>query len=443
MQIVCSPWGIVSWEYPRQGLRDLAGAFDNTLLDMGGLAGFHAHHVVGWRKLRGDKSYRHWIIDHPEELSHIVAPFLAAYEEHGLDCPLAYANFLPPVLGQAEDFDDFFVFTCALQQECVKAAGEAGVKFLIVRPLAVGIGERDRWEANREYYLSLAELARSYGLQILLEGQYRIHNGSFVRGLCTDPHEALAWVENLNQAAGFDCFGFHIDVGQCSLLGQDVHEVASVLGAHIKAVTIRDCDGLGDSALLPFTAAAGGRCRTDWQSIIRGLREINFDGLLIMNFGSTAAVTSPLLKPALLKYARAVADFLAWQVGMENILKSYGQRVLFGAGNMCRAYMKCYGEKYPPLFTCDNDRNKWGQEFCGLEVKNPEALKELPEDCAVLICNIYYREIEAQLRQMGLKNPVGFFNDEYMPSFHFERIEEMEEENAARDWGTDAERNRG
>lgn len=443
MEIVCAPWGIVSWEYPKQGLRDIAGEFGSTILDIGGLTGFHAHHVVGWRKRRGDKSYGHWITEHPGEVSSIIKPFVALYKEYDLSHPVAYANFLPHILGQKEDFDDYFPQMLALLQECVQAAGKSGVKFLIVRPLAVGIGSRDKWKANKEIYLKLARLARGYDLQILLEGQYRNHNGGLVRGLCADPHEALDWVDSLNEAAGFACFGFHLNTGQCSLLGQDVHEVVAVLGQRIKAVTLQDCDGLGDSALLPFTATAGGRCRTDWQSIIRGLREINFDGLLIMNFGSTAAVTSPLLKPALLKYARAVADFLAWQVGMENILKSYRQRVLFGAGNMCRAYMKCYGEKYPPLFTCDNDRNKWGQEFCGLEVKNPEALKELPEDCAVLICNIYYREIEAQLRQMGLKNPVGFFNDEYMPSFHFERIEDMEEENAAKDWGTDAERNRG
>ena len=41
---------------------------------------------------------------------------------------------------------------------------------------------------------------------------------------------------------------------------------------------------------------------------------------------------------------------------------------------------------------------------------------------------------------MGVKNPVGFFNDEYMPQFNFERIEDMEEENDAKAWGTDAER---
>lgn len=85
--------------------------------------------------------------------------------------------------------------------------------------------------------------------------------------------------------------------------------------------------------------------------------------------------------------------------------------------------MKCYGEKYPPLFTCDNNQKLWETEFCGLTVKAPEALLDLPKDCAVFICNIYYREIEAQLRKMGIENPIEFFNDEYMPSFYFDRVE--------------------
>lgn len=84
--------------------------------------------------------------------------------------------------------------------------------------------------------------------------------------------------------------------------------------------------------------------------------------------------------------------------------------------------MKCYGEQCPPLFTCDNNQALWGTTFCGLEVKNPESLKTLPKDCVILVCNIYYREIERQLREMNIHNSIVFFNDEYMPSFYFDRL---------------------
>lgn len=61
-------------------------------------------------------------------------------------------------------------------------------------------------------------------------------------------------------------------------------------------------------------------------------------------------------------------------------------------------------------------------DWDGLEIHNPEDLKKLDKDTAVFICNIYYREIEQQLRKMGLLNPIVYFNDEYLPQFHFERL---------------------
>lgn len=131
---------------------------------------------------------------------------------------------------------------------------------------------------------------------------------------------------------------------------------------------------------------------------------------------------SPLLRPQLLVLAKSVAEYFKWQIQIETALKKYSSVVLFGAGNMCRNFMKCYGDKYPPLFTCDNNSSLWGSTFCGLEVKAPETLRELPENCGVFICNIYYREIEQQLREMGVAN-IEFFNDEYMPTFPFDRIE--------------------
>ena len=40
----------------------------------------------------------------------------------------------------------------------------------------------------------------------------------------------------------------------------------------------------------------------------------------------------------------------------------------------------------------------------------------------------YYDEIEAQLREMGLKNPIERFNDEYMPSMYTDRFDSEKRE---------------
>ena len=211
-------------------------------------------------------------------------------------------------------------------------------------------------------------------------------------------------------------------VGTYNLCGQSMREIAALLGNRVKAVLLRDCNGQCESSMLPFTAGCGGQPQTDWLGLIRGLRETGFDGQLVLDLSDTAAVFSPMLRPQLLALAKAIAEYFKWQIEIEGTLGKYGSIVLFGAGNMCRNYMKCYGEKYPPLFTCDNNHALWGTRFCGLEVKPPESLADLPQDCAIFICNIYYREIERQLREMGVRNPIAFFNDEYMPSFYFDRL---------------------
>lgn len=214
-----------------------------------------------------------------------------------------------------------------------------------------------------------------------------------------------------------------MDAGNCNLCGQNMYDFALTLGERLKAVILRDCDGNHDNALIPFTSAGQGQARTDWLSFIRGLRQIGFQGEMIISAGDTVNAFPFFLRPEILKLVKTVADYFKWQIELEQVLQKYPARVLFGAGNMCRNYMKCYGEKYPPLFTCDNDRSIWNTDFCGLKVRNPEVLKELPEDCAIFICNIYYKEIREQLQSMGIKNPIEYFNDEYMPSFYFDRLE--------------------
>ncbi len=77
--------------------------------------------------------------------------------------------------------------------------------------------------------------------------------------------------------------------------------------------------------------------------------------------------------------------------------------VLFGSGMMFEHYMAHYGNKYTPTFLVDNDKNKWGSYRHGIEIKSPEALLEvLQGTLRLIICNIHYKEIEKQLKEMGI-----------------------------------------
>lgn len=79
--------------------------------------------------------------------------------------------------------------------------------------------------------------------------------------------------------------------------------------------------------------------------------------------------------------------------------------ILFGAGLMAENYIKRHGMRYKPDLIVDNDKLKWDTEKFGVPIRNPEILKTIPEEKRhLIICSFYYKEIESQLADMGIRN---------------------------------------
>lgn len=90
----------------------------------------------------------------------------------------------------------------------------------------------------------------------------------------------------------------------------------------------------------------------------------------------------------------------------ELFLNAEGKKiVLFGAGLMSEDYMRKHAGRHKPDFIVDNDELKWDTEKYGIPVKSPETLHEVPQEkLHLIICSYYYKEIEKQLEDMGIKN---------------------------------------
>ena len=431
---------MVNYKKPAQGIKDLKKAgFDSLAVGVG----VWRPDFYGWRKDKPVKPKQ-------EDLKPVAERYemlFSSFRESAVKIPFVYG----PSYSMPDPFKDRHIrnnfmtrdglpdkkaleavetqmasFMTTAANECIEFCGANGVRHMLIPPVTGDRTAGAEWEINHNFYMGIADKAKECGVCILLKNMCRDINGHLARGVCAEPAMAVEWVKKLNDEAGEETFGFCLDVGVCSLCGSDIHEFAITMGSKVKAVILRDCDGRYDQALMPFSCVRGNELQTDWMGLIRGLRDIDFDGELIVNFANTAWAFSPLLRPTLFRLACEVGNYIKWQIQLEQNLKKYKSIVLFGAGNMCRNYMKCYGEKYPPLFTCDNNPKLWDTEFEGLMVKNPEELKNLPDDCGIYICNIYYREIETQLKEMGIKN-IEYFNDEYMPTFYFDRLERDEE----------------
>ncbi len=296
----------------------------------------------------------------------------------------------------------------------LRHCSKLGCKALIVQPLFSGIGKQNEWIENCNYFWEWGRVAQEYNICILLENQCGNINGHLVRGVCADVNVVTDWIDMLNSRGENEVFGFCLDTGAANLCGQDMGEMAVALGDRLKAVLIRECDGVHEARRMPFTGMDIQGKNIDWASLIRGLRKIDFNAHLIFDVQDTLMGFSPLLREKMYTVAKSVADFFSWQVTLEQNIKKSVSRVLFGAGKMCWNYMRCYGGQYPPMFISDNNEKLWGTQCHGVEVKPPYSLKALPKDCVVIICNTFYQEIAEQLKEMGITN-ITAFNDEYLP----------------------------
>lgn len=407
MQVSCSIAGIIDKKYPGQGALNIFDAgFEQIFFDMSVCCGSSDLEKLGKPGGQGRKAA---FSGSPQEFRQSLRSSLEQIRKRGMAVSAARA----PYLARNTKRGDLNALLAELIRESILLCGEAACPYLVIRPQFFGVDHRDEWPVNRDHYLSFAELARENQVQILLENQCRDVNGHLVRGICSDGAKAAQWVDWLNQEAQEERFGFCMDVGTCNLCGQAMDEFIQPLGKQLKAVVLRDCNGDKECSMVPFTSVCREESQTDWLGVIRGLRKAGFDGQLILDCRDTAAAFSPILRPQLLKFAKTTADYIQWQLTMEEQLKKYRSIVLFGAGNMCQNYLRCFGDKYPPLFTCANNPASWGTSFHGIEVRPPESLKDLPEGCGVFICNVYYWEIKEQLDTMGVKN-IEFFNDEYL-----------------------------
>ncbi len=430
MRLICESRGIINRLRPGGRMQNiLDSGFQYGVLSAAALCEPLEFRNIKRRNFM--REYDVYFTEHPEKLkAEMEASIIKNAKERGFKLPIAMT---PLVSHEVKDDEVDSKVLKKLSEESLEAAIAADCERIIVHPMYIGIDSKKLWEENKEFYLILDRIAdeKESSIRILLINKGKNINGHLIRGVCAEAEEMVQWVDELNRLAGKKRFACCFDIGTATLCGQNLFEAMVPLGDRLEAVIIRDCDGVTDVAMLSYTACVKGQ-QTDWLYMIRALRKLEFDGDLIMDFSDTYNAFPDSLRKALLSMAYDVGKFLLWHIDMERMVKSYSKRVLFGAGNMCRAYMKDYGKEYPPLYTCDNNSARWGEEFCGLTIENPEKLKELPEDVAIFICNIYYDEIEGQLREMKLKNPIERFSDEYMATFHMERLKMAADPNAGK-----------
>ncbi len=151
--------------------------------------------------------------------------------------------------------------------------------------------EEAEWEKTEDFLENLAPLAKEYGITICMENLYTGLGGHLVEGPGCNADKAVQRIDRMNEKYGAEVLGFCFDTGHANLVGLDFERFIGKLGHRLKVLHIHDNDGIADLHQIPFTFS---RTRdnlpaTDWEGFLRGLKAVDFGGVL--NFE-----TSPVLE---------------------------------------------------------------------------------------------------------------------------------------------------
>ena len=243
----------------------------------------------------------------PDQIFAHYEPALNTIAKYGLSIAQAHAPY-HTYSSKNLPFADYATKT---YQKVIKLCGYASCPQVVIHSFSrvaddYGITDRDVYEANIKMYRALIPTALESGVTILLENLFTNCNNRKFAGACSDPHEAVLYIDTLNEIAGKEIFGLCFDVGHLNLVRCAIPEYLNVLGKRVKALHVHDNDGDRDLHQAPFTGTVR------WNDLCDSLRRIGYEGDLNLE---TYKQTSPkrceeeMVRPSLKFMAEAADHF--------------------------------------------------------------------------------------------------------------------------------------
>lgn len=94
--------------------------------------------------------------------------------------------------------------------------------------------------------------------------------------------------------------------------------------------------------------------------------------------------------------------------------QKYQYICIFGLGNIGLPTIQIFREKGLHVdFLCDNDEEKWGQEYYGIRCLSLQELKKWKQDTLVIICGRAFQEIYRQLKEEGFLHLDRIFTNKF------------------------------
>ena len=223
-----------------------------------------------------------------EEVIAYYAEELSIIRKNGLAITQAHAPFPAYMPGHPELLE----YMIGIYKRCIEFCDYAGIPHMVIHGISLEHGDYENTpetikELNLHLYGSLIPTLLQHNVIVCLENLSTWdENKVAVEGICFDAHEAVWYIDTLNEMAGREVFGLCMDVGHMQLVGKNIRAYAPVLGHRIKCLHIHDNDGQHDRHMAPFTGT------TNYDHICAALKEIGYRGDLSFETVKTPRVVA-------------------------------------------------------------------------------------------------------------------------------------------------------
>lgn len=211
-----------------------------------------------------------------DELYEYFAPTKKAIKDNGIVFSQTHASF-PLYVKDLDTVNDYMI---KVMEKSIAVCAFLGCNAVVAHPFSDSDKEFEM-KVNLEMYKKMIPAAKKYGVKICLENMYLNFNNKPVEGSCSNAYEACYYIDKLNEEAGENIFGFCLDIGHANLLSKNIKNFITKLSHRLTCLHIHDNDGIFDLHMMPYTQQRNwGLYCTDWNGMIEGLKEIDYQGNL-------------------------------------------------------------------------------------------------------------------------------------------------------------------
>lgn len=176
--------------------------------------------------------------------------------------------------------------------------------------------EEAEWGCTEKFLHTILPLAKEYHITVCIENLYSTNGLRIMEGPCCDAKKAVARIKRINEAYDAEVLGFCFDTGHANLVGIDMERFITTLASHLKVLHIHDNDGVGDLHQIPFvfTKTRENKPSTDWDGFVRGLRNIQYQGVLSFETAPVLTAFPEVLKADALGLIAHIGEYFLKEI---------------------------------------------------------------------------------------------------------------------------------